>query len=254
MAIIVPTDKSVETFEGIHLYHGDISNCSMRVRMTLIEKGLPWTGHHLDLKRKENISDAYFGINPNGLVPTLIDNGVVHIESNDIIDYLDETYPEPSLRAPGDEDGMLEWLRLAASIHVPAVKPYVYATRMQKKLKKTAEEQEKYDALQKNDELKNFHAKHAGGGAFGETDIARANEILEACFAKLENALEGREWIMGDRFTLADISWIPLHFVLVGCGYPFDNYPNVSRWAAALRDRESYKAGIVKWCPDFSKV
>ena len=222
--------------------------------MTLIEKGLPWTSHHLDLKLKENISDAYFGINPNGLVPTLIDNGVVHIESNDIIDYLDETYPEPSLRAAGDEDGMLEWLRLAASIHVPAVKPYVYATKMQKKLKKTAEEQKKYDELQKNVELKSFHAKHAGGGEFGEKDIARAHEILEECFTKLENALGDRNWIMGDRFTLADISWIPLHFVLYGCGYPFENYPNISRWAAAFQDKESYRDGILKWCPDFSKV
>ena len=254
MAVISPTDKSVETLEGIHLYHGGISNCSMRVRMTLIEKGLPWTGHHLDLKLKENISDAYFAINPNGLVPTLIDNGVVHIESNDIIDYLDETYPEPSLRAAGDEDGMLEWLRLAASIHVPAVKPYVYATKMQKKLKKTAEEQEKYDELQKNDELKEFHARHAGGSEFGEQDVATARGILEECFARLENALDGRDWIMGDRFTLADISWIPLHFVLVGCGYPFENHPNVSHWAAAFEDRESYRDGILKWCPDFSKV
>ena len=60
--------------------------------------------------------------------------------------------------------------------------------------------------------------------------------------------------MMGDRYTLADISWIPVHFVLVGCGYPFERYPNVSRWAAAHRDRESYKDGILKWCPDFSKV
>ena len=175
MAVIVPADKSVESFEGIHLYHGDISNCSMRVRMTLIEKDLPWTSHHLDLKLKENVSDEYFGINPNGLVPTLIDNGVVHIESNDIIDYLDKAYPEPPLRAAGDEGGMLEWLRLAASIHLPAVKPYVYATRMQKKLKKTAEEQEKYDKLQKNEDLKKFHARHAGGSELGEKDIARAS-------------------------------------------------------------------------------
>ena len=254
MAVIVPTNRSVETLEGIHLYHGGISNCSMRVRMTLIEKGLPWTGHHLDLKLKENISDEYFGINPNGLVPTLIDNGVVHIESNDIIDYLDETYPEPSLRAAGNEDEMLEWLRLSASIHVPAIKPYVYATKMQEKLKKTAEEQEKYDELQKNEEMKEFHAKHAGGSQFGEEDIAKAKEILEGCFTKLESALEGREWIMGGQFTLADISWIPTHFVLDGCGYPFEDYSNVRRWAAAFQDRESYRDGILKWCPDFSEV
>ena len=112
MAVIVPTNKSVESLEGLHLYHGGISNCSMRVRMTLIEKGLEWESHHLDLKKKENITDDYFGINPNGLVPTLVDNGVVHIESNDIIDYLDETYATPSLRA-ADNDEMMEWLHLA---------------------------------------------------------------------------------------------------------------------------------------------
>ena len=134
MVIVNPKNKSVEAFEGIHLYHGAISNCSMRVRMTLVEKGLEWTSHHIDLKKKENITDEYFGINPNGLVPTLIDNGVVHIESNDIIDYLDQRYPQPSLRDTADESSMLEWLKLASALHVPAVKPYVYATMIQKKV------------------------------------------------------------------------------------------------------------------------
>ncbi|MDE2759021.1 MAG: glutathione S-transferase family protein [Paracoccaceae bacterium] len=254
MTIIVPTNKSVEQLEGIHLYHGHISNCSMRVRITLIEKGLTWTSHHLDLRKKENISDEYFGINPNGLVPTLIDNGVVHIESNDIIDYLDNTYTEPSLRSVEKEDEMLEWLDLAASIHIPAVKPYVYATMIQKKVKKTAEEQKKYDELQKNEELKQFHAKHSGSKTFGEADIAGALEILEECFTKLENVLEDRSYIMGDQFTLADISWIPLHFVLTGCGYPFERYSNISRWAGNLRNRKSFQEGVLKWCPDFSKV
>jgi len=254
MAIIDPTNKSVKSLEGLHLYHGGISNCSMRVRMTLSEKGLDWTSHHLDLKKKENISDEYFGINPKGLVPTLVDNGVVHVESNEIIDYLDETYPEPSLRVANNEEEMLEWLRLATSIHVPAVKPYVYATMIQKKVQKTAEEEKKYKELQSNEELKNFHAKHAGGKTFGDDDVARAKEVLEECFSKLDNALEGRNWIMGEQFTLADISWIPLHFVLIGCGYPFENYANIMRWAEAFKIKKSYKEGIIKWCPDFSKV
>ena len=253
MVVVVPKDKSVEALEGLHLYHGAISNCSMRVRMTLIEKGLDWTSHHLDLKKKENISDSYFAINPNGLVPTLVHDGVVHIESNDIIDYLDETYPEPSLRAD-DNDTMFEWLRLAGSIHVPAVKPYVYATIIAKKVKKTAEEEKKYSELQQNEELKKFHSKHAGSNQFGGDDVAEAEAILKDCFDKLEAALDGNEWVMGDRFTLADISWIPLHFVLIGCGYPFENYPNITRWADAFREKKSFQDGIIKWCPDFSKV
>ena len=253
MAIVQPTNKSVESFKGLHLYHGAISNCSMRVRMTLIEKGLDWASHHIDLKKKENINDDYFGINPNGLVPTLVDNGVVHIESNDIIDYLDATYPEPSLRAQNNAE-MMEWLHLAAAIHVPAVKPYVYATKIAAKIKKTDEEQAKYDALQKNEELKNFHAKHAGGNEFATSDLDKAKAILGACFYKLDSTLADRKWIMGDQYSLADISWIPLHFVLIGCGYPFEQFENISRWADEFTAKPSFQEGIIKWCPDFAKV
>ena len=95
--IVNPTNKSVTELTGLHLYHADMSNCSMRVRMVLKEKNLPWISHHLDL-RKEAVTPEYFGIHPQGLVPTLVHDGVVHIESNDIIEYLDATFPEPPLQ------------------------------------------------------------------------------------------------------------------------------------------------------------
>ena len=78
--IVTPTNNSVTALEGLHLFHADISNCSMRVRMVLAEKELPWTSHHLDLRKKETVTPEYFGIHPKGLVPTLVHNGVVHIE------------------------------------------------------------------------------------------------------------------------------------------------------------------------------
>lgn len=251
--IVTPTNKTVESFKGLHLYHGGISNCSMRVRMTLVEKGLDWTSHHLDLKKKEHVTDEYFGINPNGVVPTLVDNGVVHIESNEIIDYLDQKYPEPSLRSKDDEEEMLEWLSLAGSIHITAIKPYVYATMMRKKMQRSQEQEKKFQELQKNEDLKEFHSKHSTSKEVGEEDLAEPRKILKECFDKLETTLEGREWIMGSQFTLADISWIPVHFVLVGCGYPYHDYPNITRWAKAFEAKESYQEGIIKWCPDFSK-
>ena len=186
-------------------------------------------------------------------MPTLVDDGVVHIESNDIIDYIDEIYPEPTLRA-ADNDRMMEWLRLAASIHVPAIKPYVYATKIARKLKKTVEEEEWYDEIQKNQELNVFHAKHKGASQFTGEDVAKAEAILGECITKLENTLEGGKWIMGDQYTLADISWIPPHFALIGCGYPFEGYPNITRWAAEFRGKKSFRGGIIKWCPDFPDV
>ena len=59
---------------------------------------------------------------------------------------------------------------------------------------------------------------------------------------------------MGEEFSLADISWIPLHHVLIGCDFPFDQYPNIQRWAAAFHAKPSFQEGVLKWCPDFSKV
>ena len=254
MAIIEPTNLAVKKLEGLHLYHGDISNCSMRVRMTLEEKGLEWVSHHIDLKKKENVTDEYFAINPNGLVPTLVHDGVVHIESNEIIDYLDLTFPDPPLRQNDSEAEMLEWLSLAASIHVPAIKPYVYATKMQKKLQKTEEEERRYQALQQNEELKEFHSKHAGASEFSAEDIASAERKLDEVFTNLRDTLTDRHWIMGESFSLADISWIPIHFVLIGCGYPFDRYPEVIRWAGNVAEQKSFKSGVLEWCPDFADV
>lgn len=254
MAIIEPTNLAAKKLEGLHLYHGDISNCSMRVRMTLEEKGLEWVSHHIDLKKKENVTDEYFAINPNGLVPTLVHDGVVHIESNEIIDYLDLTFPDPPLRQNDSEAEMLEWLSLAASIHVPAIKPYVYATKMQKKLQKTEEEERRYQALQQNEELKEFHSKHAGASEFSAEDIASAERKLDEVFTNMRDTLTDRHWIMGESFSLADISWIPIHFVLIGCGYPFDRYPEVIRWAGNVAEQKSFKSGVLEWCPDFADV
>ena len=139
--IVTPTNNSVTELKGLHLYHADMSNCSMRVRMVLEEKNLPWTSHHLDLRKKEAVTPEYFGIHPQGLVPTLVHDGVVHIESNDIIEYLDATFPDPPLQPeiPDEREKMRDWLRTATEIHLPAVKTVIYTRKIGKVLRKNAE-------------------------------------------------------------------------------------------------------------------
>ena len=66
MGIIEPTNEYVLSLKGLHLYHTARSNCAARVRLLLEEKELAWTNHHIDLGKKENISEEYFGINPKG--------------------------------------------------------------------------------------------------------------------------------------------------------------------------------------------
>jgi glutathione S-transferase len=88
MPVVTPSNEEVLGYRGLHLFHSGVSNCSMRVRMVLEEKSLDWESHHLNILQKEHITPEYFGINPNGLVPTLVHDGVVIIESDDIIDYI----------------------------------------------------------------------------------------------------------------------------------------------------------------------
>ena len=82
----------------IELYHNDMSVCAEKVRFALAEKAIPWTSHHLNLRAGDQQKPEYLKLNPNALVPTLVDNGTVIIESTVINEYLDDAYPELRLR------------------------------------------------------------------------------------------------------------------------------------------------------------
>ncbi len=129
MAVIEPTNRAVKAFEGLHLYHTGRSNCSSRVRLLIEEKGLAWTSHHVDLYARENVSEEYFGINPKGVVPTVVLDGEVVVESNDILLWLEDRFPEPRFTPPGAaaQADMREWLRRSGDLHIPAIKTYAYA-------------------------------------------------------------------------------------------------------------------------------
>src|SRR5271169_1823554 len=81
----------------LYLYQGSTSVCSVKVRLVLVEKGLEFVGETLDLQRGDQHRPEYAKLNPNEVVPTLIHDGKVVIESTLIIEYLDEAFPEPPL-------------------------------------------------------------------------------------------------------------------------------------------------------------
>jgi glutathione S-transferase len=82
------------------LYHTPHSTCSQKVRMVLHEKDVPFEEVRIDLGKKEQLKPEYLAINPNGVVPTLVDDGVSIIESSVICEYLDEKYPQNRWHPP----------------------------------------------------------------------------------------------------------------------------------------------------------
>lgn len=251
MAVVEPTNLSVKSLKGLHLYHSGISNCAMRVRITLEEKGLEWTSHHFNLLEGEHLTEEYFGINPNGVVPTLVHDGVVIIESQDIIDYLDQTYVDPPLRPKDPEQVkiMQDWVARSAEIHVKAVKTYIYDKKIRHSMKKSEDEQEKYKKLQTNEELLEFHKK-SSTNTFSSAELNRAAEILHECFDEADTILSRQAWLAGDNFSLADIAWIPLQFTLEQLAkYPFEKHPHVLEWVKRIKEKESFQNGVLKWWP-----
>lgn len=72
------------------------SSAAYRVRIALNLKGVEYDPEFIHLRRAEQSSPAYLEFNPQGLVPALVDGPEVLTQSLAIIDYLDETVPEPS--------------------------------------------------------------------------------------------------------------------------------------------------------------
>ena len=176
---------------------------------------------------------------------------MVIVESDDIIDHLDKTYPNPPLR-PSDEkelETMYYWLHLAPEIHVKAVKTFIYIKRMQGKMSKSKEEGELYQKLQKDPELLEFHGK-VSSGAFTDADLAKAEGILQGHFSAADKRLSKSKYLIGDQFTLADIAWSPLYFTLKEMtDLDLNDYNHLCRWAADLEERPSYKKAILEWWP-----
>lgn len=77
------------------------SSTSYRLRIALAFKGLEWEPHFVSLPKMEHRTPEFLAINPQGLVPALVDDGKVFAQSLAVLEYLDEAYPEPPLLPKG---------------------------------------------------------------------------------------------------------------------------------------------------------
>lgn len=89
----------------MELYTFFRSSTSFRVRIALALKGLSYEAHYTSLPKMAHKDPAYLKVNPQGLVPTLVDDsGRVFTQSLATIEYLDEKHPQPPL-LPKDAEG-----------------------------------------------------------------------------------------------------------------------------------------------------
>ncbi|HEX3538583.1 MAG TPA: maleylacetoacetate isomerase [Stellaceae bacterium] len=99
----------------MRLYGYSRSSAAFRVRIALNLKGLTYENAFIHLRRGDQRQPPFLGINPQGLVPALETDGHTLVQSLPIIEYLDETHPEPPFLPP-DAAGKARVRALAAVV------------------------------------------------------------------------------------------------------------------------------------------
>ena len=124
----------------LELYHNNISVCAQKVRIVLAEKNVAWTEHHLSLARGEQLTPEFKALNPRGVVPVLVHDGNVIVESSVICAYLDDVFPDPPLtpKDPVQRATMRLWCKLPDDILHTACATISFAISFGQQLKKQA--------------------------------------------------------------------------------------------------------------------
>jgi maleylpyruvate isomerase len=189
------------------LYSYFRSSASFRVRIALNLKGLPYDYASVHLVRNggEQLAPAYRAIHPDGLVPALEDEGQLLQQSLAIIEYLDETHPQPPLlpAAPADRAYVRSLaLQVACDIHP----------------------------------LNNLRVLKYLTGTLGVSDEAKQQwyrHWVTAGFASMEARLAGDgrsgKFCCGDQPTLADLCLVPQVWNAQRFDIALDAYPTIKR-------------------------
>ena len=247
MPVIEPANPDLKKLKGIHLWHAGLSTCSQRARITLAELGHDFESHIIDLHAGEQASEAYQQIHPNGVVPAMVHEGTLVIESIDIIAYLDEELGSGQLRPVAQEQD-IEKLLLQANSAQPMLKVCTFEFLFKAGPPTADAASEAYQKTHHNESLKQFHRDFRAGFERSRVDAA-VNHVHED-FRMLDRLLsDGRTWLAGEEFSLADIAWMPNFHRFDLIGWPFDHYPQLSRWFAAAAARDSYRIALEEWEP-----
>ncbi len=249
--------REVLTWKGVHLLHFQGSSCSQKVRIFLALKGVDWTSHPIDLARgRENCTPWFLGINPRGLVPVLVHDGAVHIESNDILTYVDEHFDGPRLIPIGMEQEIEKLLFEENSIHLDLrnlTMRYVAPRRVLAKTPAEIEAMRTESTGTVNGEPDpdlqreiDYHENFARRGVEDEAVRASAG-VFRRHFDDFELRLANHPYLLGADLSLVDIAWFIYASRVVSVGYPLaELHPRLGAWHAGLMARPEFTREVAQ--------
>ena len=231
----------------LELYHNINSVCAQKVRVALLEKGRPAKEHVLTLRGDQN-EPAYLKLNPNGVVPTLVDDGRPIVESSLILYYIDEIFPDPPLMPKEPR------LRHRVRLYNKFIDEYLhnactiltFATAFRPGFLKMPREawlaQINKAPLKRRAEYKRSVIEHGLASEFVLDAVHQHRKLL----AWMTESLAAGPYLAGAAFSNADAAVVPyiLRLELLKLGGMWAQSPAIADWWARVRERPSVKGAI----------
>lgn len=243
---------------SLELYHHSSSACAAKVRFALAEKRLQWTGRYVDILKGEQFDAAFLALNPKAVVPVLVHDGSVIVESTVICEYLDETWPEAPIypRSPLERAAVRIWTKAVDEELHPSCSAVTYAVSHRHTILRAGGAGSFEDFLARG--VREGTAARAlkwqwiqqGLAAPGVADKIR---LYDAYLRKMEQALADRDWLVGVSLSMADIAMAPyvnrLAVLAMEGLWQNGRLPRVEHWFDRIRERPTFHAAFVEWLP-----
>jgi glutathione S-transferase len=227
------------------------------VRFALAEKELPWSSHYVDVLAGEQFRPEFVALNPKAVVPVLVHDGAVIVESTVICEYLEESFPAKPIypRAPLERAQVRVWTKAVDEELHPACSAITYVVS------------HRYTILRKGTgSFEDFLARGSGEGAAARAakwqwiqhgleapGAADRIRLYDAYLHKMERALAESDWLVGERFSMADIAMTPYLNRLAALAmhrlWEGGRLPRVEKWLARVRARPTFRPALVDWVP-----
>jgi glutathione S-transferase len=235
----------------LKLFTAHNSICTQKVFLTLVEKDLPWTSEYIDLFNNEQYRPDYLKLNPKGVVPTLIHDDHAIIESTLICEYLDQTFPEPSL-VPASayaRSQMRRWSKHIDEGVFEATREISFSAMFREKMQGMTQEQRDGRYRNIGDPGRRARMLSTYERGCDSPFVEQGIFAFEKLFQEMEDALApGQDWLAGD-FSLGDINVMPfvarLHYLNL-LDVWIAHRPRVRTWWERARSRPSFSVGIGK--------
>ena len=210
--------------DKIQLYSFPTPN-GVKASIALEELGLPYEAHRVDITKNETWTTEFLSLNPNGKIPAIIDPSgpggkpLALFESGAILTYLADKTGKLMPTDPAERYECLQWLFFQVGAIGPMFGQFGF-----------------------------FH-KFAGKAIEDKRPVERYRDESKRLLGVLEGRLNGREWIMGDTYTIADIAIFPWVrgakvFYEAAEVLGFENLPAVEAWLERAIARPASQAGL----------